>query len=72
MQDDSNLSEEQMITAGTFYSAPRKVLHMALKDNTMTTSLAKLADEWRRKSKKSWKALGFSEDQIKMINSYLA
>lgn len=72
VQDDSNLSEEQMITAGTFYSAPRKVLHMALKDNTMTTSLAKLADEWRRKSKKSWKALGLSEDQIKIINSYLA
>ena len=51
--------------------SPIKMLKAGLENNSLTSELVATVNQYRKKQKKSWKGMGFTEEQIKKITSYL-
>lgn len=59
------------LATAKFLSNPRKTLFTAFETGSLTKELAQAAEAWRKKRKKSWKALGLDNSQIITIQQLL-
>lgn len=70
-QKELKTNRTQNIEIAKFLSNPRKALFTAFESGSMTKELAQAAEVWRKKRKKSWKALGLNDAQIITIKQFL-
>ena len=59
------------LATAKFLSNPRKTFFTAFETGSLTKELAQAAEAWRKKRKKSWKALGLDDSQIITLKQLL-
>lgn len=71
VQKETKTDVNKNLSTAKFLSNPRKALFTAFESGSMTKELAQAAEAWRKKRKKSWKALGLDDAQIITIKQFL-